>query len=425
MQSEGQPRSGVRALWFVVGVAFVARVVLWAVSEGSNDARLWHQFAREIAARGVLDEYVKNGRFNHPPLMGLWSVVALKASVWTGIGFAKVFKLLPLAADALALLALRAWASRTGRDVGVVVGVAATSVVAILTSAYHGNTDNACAALVLCAALLVDAGAAPFVAGLVFAASLNVKLIPLVVAPALFLVQARTMRDGVRFLLGMSLGLLPFVVPVVAVGAAFYKNAIAYNSFPNRWGIHFLLDEAMKLSGTQKGGVLRELDVAWQAHARYVIMAASALLGLHARRFGRSAVEVTAAALAMFLVLAPGIGVQYFVYPAMALAAVSPLRGGIYGVSAAAFIGCAYVSFSPLLLPLASYHKGPYPVWVGVVGVVTWCVLIESVVAFLRRTAKPPSVAAVGDAVVAPAVDPAAEPPADPLSPTPTPPSAA
>jgi hypothetical protein len=384
--SVGDQRHGwSRGLGVLLLLAFIVRVALWAVSEGSNDARLWQQFAREIASRGLLDEYVKNSRFNHPPLMGLWSLLALRVSEGTGLAFAKVFKMLPLLADAGALLALRSWALRTGRDDRVVVGVAATSLIVILTSAYHGNTDNACAALVLCAALLVDAGAPPFSAGLVYAAALNVKLIPLVVGPALFLVQARSLAAAAQWVGGVAVGLLPFAAPVVAVGEAFYKNAIAYNSFPNRWGIHFFLDEAMKRVEPGPRALLREVDLAWQAHARYVIMATSAVLGLHARRTGRSAVAVTAATLAMFLVLAPGIGVQYFVLPALALVAASPLRGAIYGATAALFVGCAYVSFSPLTLPLASYHKGPYPIWVGVVGVVTWLVLVEFLIAHLRR----------------------------------------
>jgi hypothetical protein len=207
------------------------------------------------------------------------------------------------------------------------------------------------------------------------------------VGPALFIVQARTIRAGVLWLVGLGVGLIPFIAPIVVVGAAFYKNAIAYNSFPNRWGIHFFLDELMKATRRQRGGPLFDIDLAWRAYARYVILAASFALGVHARRVGRSALEVTAAALAVFLVLAPGIGVQYFVFPSFAMAAVSPVRGALYGVVAGAFIGCAYISFSPLTLPLSSFHKGPFPVWVGVIGVAVWLILVEFVVAHLRAPA--------------------------------------
>ena len=57
--------------------------------------------------------------------------------------------------------------------------VFSTSLVSIVVTGHHGNTDSACAVLTLAAVALIADGRRPFVAGLAFAAALNVKLIPL------------------------------------------------------------------------------------------------------------------------------------------------------------------------------------------------------------------------------------------------------
>src|SRR5207237_618165 len=81
------------------------------------------EFATEINAgidtaggplSSLLAEYTLNERFNHPPLMGLWSLVALHVSDGLHLPFAHVFKLLPMAADVAALFALLRVTPRPG-----------------------------------------------------------------------------------------------------------------------------------------------------------------------------------------------------------------------------------------------------------------------------------------------------------------------
>lgn len=362
------------------------RVAFWLGSTGSNDIRIWAVFAREIEAGGLIQEYVRNSRFNHPPLMGLWSVAALKLSQWSGMDFSRVFKVVPLAADLAAIVVVTREVAR--RRLGGTLAMAtamATSLVTILVAAYHGNTDTACAFLALIAILLVDRGDRPFLAGLALAGALNVKLIPLVLLPALLVLQARSLRHAGWFILGGVIGMLPFLAPAWSVGEAFYKNAIAYNSFPNRWGLHFLFDELMQVGPWRQ--TFAPIDAFWSKHARYVILLGSLVLGLHARWRGLSARSTAAAAMGLFLVLAPGIGVQYFVFPAILIAAVGPGRATVYGLLAGVFAAAIYAHFSPLTLPLASFHRGPIPVNVALLGVPVWFVLLELILAHGRGRA--------------------------------------
>jgi hypothetical protein len=149
-----------------------------------------------------------------------------------------------------------------------------------------------------------------FVAGLAFAAALNVKLIPLAVLPAVALLLPN-LRTMVRFGAGLAVGLIPFLPPVMFVGGAFYRNTVAYQPRTLWWGIHFVLSWGFALPGI--GSWLQFVDGEYGTHARYVhhgsqprarsvgaVVEAVGHRGGSARRRDVS-------------VLTPGIGIQYMV----------------------------------------------------------------------------------------------------------------
>ena len=106
----------------------------------------------------------------------------------------------------------------------------------ILVSSYHGNTDSVAAAAWLLSVYLATEHEADFAAGLALAAAINVKLIPLLGIPAAF-AGYRLWKRATRFFDGLALGLLPFLPVAVLVGSAFYRNAIAYGSSVDLWGL--------------------------------------------------------------------------------------------------------------------------------------------------------------------------------------------
>jgi hypothetical protein len=381
---ERAARLDVVTLKRIVVLGVVLRMVLLLVTLGSNDIVQWQKFGRHIAARGVLAEYQKIVGFNHPPLIGLWAGAAFSISRHTVIPFHVTFKLLPLAADILGLWLIYALAKKHGGELQGwrAAAVFSTSLVSIVITGHHGNTDSACAVLTLAAVALMADGRRPFVAGLAFAAALNVKLIPLAVLPAvaLLLPDVRTMM---RFGAGLALGLTPFLPPVVFVGKAFYRNAIAYQ--PNAelwWGIHFVLSLAFDLPGA--GPSARFIDTEYITHGRYVIMAASLALGVWGRWSKRSAVEVAALVFAMFLFLAPGIGVQYLVFLVPVLVVTDLRRAAIWGVVAGLFLSAVYVYYHREWFPFQSRHGAPLPDSIRVVGLAAWLLLLEFMWSKLR-----------------------------------------
>jgi hypothetical protein len=188
-----------------------------------------------------------------------------------------------------------------------------------------------------------------------------------------------------RFGAGLALGLTPFLPLVMFVWQAFYRNAIAYQPTAELWwGIHFVLSSAFDLPGV--GPWVRFVDADYTRHGRYVIMAASLGLGFWGRWSKRSAVEVAALAYAMFLFLAPGIGVQYLVLLVPVLVVTDLRRAAIWGLVAGLFLSAVYVYYRHKWFPFQSRHGGaPLPESIRVVGLAAWLLLLEFMWSRLSR----------------------------------------
>src|SRR3954466_2052105 len=205
------------------------RGILSAVSLGTNDIYTWEEFAHYANREGVLWMYANVAGWNHPPLTGYLAAGLLHLSELTGLRFPVAFRLVPIAADGLCVVLLwKIWRDREAFTAAPLAAVAIFSFSpdAILVSAYHGNNDPLVGLFVLAACYFVEEQGRYFWAGLALAAAVNVKLIPLVLAP-LYLANVRRWPEAVRFSAGLSLGAIPFLPVIVRVGPAFYRNAVA------------------------------------------------------------------------------------------------------------------------------------------------------------------------------------------------------
>lgn len=384
----------------VLGV--VARVALAAISYGSLDAKIWESFARGIHDDGLLKLYAERHQFNHPPIPGLWAAGALRISGWTGLRFQFVFKLPMIAADALACWLLwRAWRERGASPV-FAMGVAtlfAWNLDSILIAGHHCNTDPIYAMLALASVYLAQARRAHFASGLALAAAINVKLIPvLLILPMIAAFNGRRNVPAMaRFLGGLSVGVLPFIVVLIAQGAAFARNALAYASGVEYWGFNYFLRTAArqpKLADWAKGVIDEFHD-----RGRFVMILAIALAMLHLRR--RSAASASessagfdrysaaAVAAALFLVLTSGFGYQYTVFVGPLLLAVRPLCGAMYGLLSGMYLLTNYwlgwFGGFPIDTTLAPDPVAPGPLF----GLLAWATLVVFVYGELRGMTKP------------------------------------
>ncbi len=373
-------------LWIVTGI--VVRMVIAAISVGSNDAVIWEAIAQSIRDEGFLQTYRATPMMNHPPIPPLWAVASL--AMGGGTWFSFLMKLPGIASDAAAcVLAARIWSERgDSRRAHLAAMAIALNPVAILVSGYHCNTDNVYAWLSLLAAWLLSGRKRFFYGGLALGAAINVKLIPLVLVPVAFSI-CRDRRQVLRLLAGLAICVVPFT-PLLAEPQIVYRNMLSYNSLVSQWGIPLFLIQTERTARFSQAAAAMMQQYLWIGRVAIVasvlgLSAASAVL----RRW--NAYELFFIAYALFLVLAPGFGVQYAVIVVPLLAAISLPRSWQYGLVCGLFLLFIYwVFLLPGGIPLQSRFGIQFLMPGPLFGLLAWWVLLVTAGGRLLRASDPP-----------------------------------
>ncbi len=369
--------------WLMLGgLGFLVRVLVWGCSEGSNDIRAWYRFGSFIAAHGLGPMYVADRAFNHPPLMGYYAALVSRLSEHIHfLTFAQIFKIPCLVAELLtAWLLFRRWSDvgspLSGSKAFAAYGLA---VNCILVSAYHGNTDALYFCLALAAVYLMEIRSMPFLAGLALGAALNVKLIPVILVLPLA-TRTRTLPGFFRYALGGLVGLLPFVVMLLAFStaerAAFVLNALEYKSNIEHWGLELVsLSLSQGLSTLPKAAHQFGIAQHWYfLHGSSVILVLSGVVSLWqlvAPRFRFNGFELWALMASLFLVAASGFGVQYTGIISAALLACRIRAGAIVSTACGLFIALLYLQFVTTWSPVFSNHY-PIPLEMAAASIFAW-----------------------------------------------------
>lgn len=371
MSPHSSPEVPDRLLPRLILAGFALRLILLGFTLGSNDIGTWYWFADSLAENGLERTYLEQRLFNHPPLMGLLSVLALRISEATGLGFSVVFKVPAVAAEAVtAWLLYRIWLERSGREAALRAAAAyALALSPIVISGYHGNTDAIYFCLALAAAYLMESRRMPFWAGLAMAGALNVKLIPVVAVLPLW-ARCTSLRDAGRYAAGGIVGAAPFLWALVTFGSdarrAFLERLLLYRSNLEYWGVELLVRWVRTLLDPvlpSLAALIRSAGNLYLAHGGEVVMVASALLAarhvLLAKREGGAvldAYELVFLGFALFLVLGPGFGVQYVGCVVAPLIAMNIRRGVVVATATGVFITAVYAFFMVRWLPAHSQH---------------------------------------------------------------------
>jgi hypothetical protein len=360
----------------IVGASLALALALrgWIVSRstGSNDARTWGEFANYIGQHGLLATYRDIKDFNHPPLMGCFSWLALQLSELTHARFIDVFKAPVILGDvASGWLLWLIWRERGERKAARIAVLFSFNLISILVSAYHGNTDCVLASLCLASAYAYSREHWAW-AGLALGAAINVKIVPLMLLPV-FGLMLPSRRALLRFGLGLAPCALPFLVVIARIGPVFYGNVFAYNSLPYEWGVPLLI------ASTQD--TLPRLATWFRVHyvpnARFVILGAMLLIGVLQRwRRQLNAFEAGALALSSFLVLLPGFGIQYLAWVVPLLFAANPRVGLQFSAYGGVFAFLVYyllwTGTRPWFSEFGPFFPSPSPL----VGAFAWATLL-------------------------------------------------
>lgn len=392
------PRRFCRLLLGAAALGYFLRVFLWGVSQGSNDIRTWYFFALALDAGGLEQTYILQPLFNHPPLMGLWSQVALYGYELTGVPFPQVFKLPSLLAElAIGVLLFRVWKQRGDTlKAHAAFAAYALSLSCIVISGYHGNTDAIYFYLAFLAAYLMEARRSPFLSGLALGASLNVKLIPVLLGLPLAS-RCRDLPELRNYVLGASIGAIPFLWAIGSFGeegrASFIQNLFMYRSNLEYWGVESAVRWIVTWSHYWSPSVsdsARAFGNWYSVMGGKVLLLGSALLALwnlwasrHSpfgtKRTFFDAYQLATLAFALFLIFGSGFGVQYVGCVVAPLLACSLWSGVLVGTYTGLFITIVYVQFVTEWMPVFSDHQ-PIPAYMTPLSTLAWLSLVVAAV---------------------------------------------
>jgi len=171
-------------LWVAVALGFAVRAYLILFTPGTDDVPIWESHAGWTTQHGLIGYYSFQEVFNHPPFIGrMLSGVWQLAKAWDipfRIPLRTIFSLFDLGNALLLLRLFRDSEWKYAISVGYWL-----NPLAVIFSAYHGNTDTAVAFFVLLAtSFAVERRAA--LAGVAIGVGLWFKLPTVLAIPALF-----------------------------------------------------------------------------------------------------------------------------------------------------------------------------------------------------------------------------------------------
>ncbi|MEO8352735.1 MAG: hypothetical protein ABI680_13450 [Chthoniobacteraceae bacterium] len=305
---------------FAVVTGTLGKLLLAATTHGTNDVDTFYNFGRFIADQGLAALYRADPLFNHLPLTGLFCALAMQLPA-----FWFVIRLPGILADIFTALALLRIHERTGKPPRWVLVLFALSPLNLMVSGFHGNIDPVLVlALVLAAEACLNERAAA--CGVWLALAVNLKVIALLVAPALAFVWWRRGAFRSFALPACALALAGWAYPLLTVPREFIGHVLAYGSNWGSWGVTLLL---RWFGGPDWSGMgYDQLTPAQIAVSRVLKLAivASSLVIAWTRRDRRGTEIFTTLSLVwlVFFVAAPGVGPQYLVWIAPFLAVSTP-----------------------------------------------------------------------------------------------------
>jgi hypothetical protein len=274
----------------------------------------WQEFLATMREVGGVGVYRQIDWFNHPPFM-LHALDAMdRLSHATGIPFPFWLRLPAILADVGSVAAVAGLVAKLPPGWRVdhprtALAILAAAPVLVAISGFHGNTDPAMIFFVVLAVYLLDGAGIPLLAGAAFGMALNVKVVPLIFIPTLFLYMPSMWRR-LQFFVAAGVvvlaGSLPYVREDPQVIA---RNVLGYGSFYGYWGLARILSTVAPASW---------LNVTFEAKGRFLALGLVALAGvaMNLRAVRQPAPLFLQCGLVAFLFMAfsPGFGIQYLAW---------------------------------------------------------------------------------------------------------------
>ena len=375
-------------------VALALKLALAYNTIGTNDAVFFYGFAKVLSQKSLEWTYQHSRYFNHPPLTayylrGIYFATEQRWCQDVGIHFPFLLRFPGIIADFFVVLVLLRITKTSLRIPTWALALFALSPVSLMVSGFHGNTDPAMVLPLVCA-VWMSLRSRPVLAGLFFALSCQIKIVPLLLLPAfvLFWLSQGNLRE---FLIpGAITTAILWLEPLLNFPVLFAKNVLAYGSYWGMWGLTYCL----RLTGLPEFSRVSffdlELGQTLVITVLKMIIVIAALIIAWQRRHARGPafVETLAWTWLTFFILTPGVCPQYLVWLAPFILLASPSLYTALAISSSIFLFAFYNITSgglPWSVALAMDESSQH--WI-VWSLVPWSVLIVgAVVLWLKRGA--------------------------------------
>jgi len=212
--------------WAAIFVGLAIRIYLVIFTEGTTDVAAWQSHAAGVLEKGLIGYYHANGEMNHPPFISIIISWLLKLSGASGIPFRILLRAPFAMLDAgTAILLMYCFCASPYRF--LIAAGYWLHPLAMIFSAYHGNTDSSVAFfLMLCVYLLSKEKTA--LAGAILGISLWIKLPGILAAPAIVFFLPNW-RQRLNFLLTADIvGISTYLPALFSDPAVIFKNVFGY-----------------------------------------------------------------------------------------------------------------------------------------------------------------------------------------------------
>jgi hypothetical protein len=369
-------------------IAAAGNLVIAGTTLGSDDVRWFTLFARAVHRVGPINVYAQHFGlpYNHPPLVGWWLMLNNWLTDHTPLSLPFLIRLPATLADVVTAWLIFTILSRRrplseATAAGVLVGC---SPVLVIISGFHGNTDPVFVMFCMLSAWLLADRGRPGWSGVCFAAALSVKIVPIVILPALLITAVRRRGFG-SFVLGSAAVIVPLWLPVlIRQWHPFLHNVIGYSGahkVKGPWGLANLAWSSGHLS------LARSLAL----HGSWLpVLISAALAALVVARADKNLPAAVGMAFAAFVAFSPVFATQYLAWPIAGLYLVDFFSATAFNLSCGLFLFLIYNRWS---------HGLPWyrAVSAGVitpqrhVGIVVWvCLLLTVTIGCARMITKIP-----------------------------------
>jgi Gpi18-like mannosyltransferase len=379
----------------IVALALVAMTLKLAIAYntiGTNDVVFFYGFAKVLSEHGLEWTYQHSRYFNHPPLTAYYlrGIYALTEQRWCqdiGIHFPFLLRFPGIIADFLVVAVLLRMSKTDLRIPTWALALFALSPVSLMVSGFHGNTDPVIVLLLVCAVRMCLRNR-PALAGLFFALSCQIKIVPLLFLPALVLFWWSQNRSRGFLISGAVTTCLLWSEPLLNFPVLFAKNVLAYGSYWGIWGITYLF----RLTGLTEFSRLSFFDLEPAQNIiitvlKVIIIGAALWIAWQHRHVrGQAFVQSLTYTWLVFFVFAPGVCPQYLIWLAPFILVLSPTLYACVLVSSSVFLFAFYNITSgglPWSVALAMDDSKQH--WTGW-SLLPWLVITAGSIALWRKT---------------------------------------